>query len=71
MDKYLWERIRIFLSRDDLLKLRETSQFHTACEWFGRGWIVVLSPLVHVVRRPTWDLSKDLQKYPMEFGRIA
>ena len=33
---------------------RETSQFHAACEWFGLGW-TVLSPLVHVVRRPTWD----------------
>ena len=28
MDKYLWERIRIFLPRDDLLCLRETSEFH-------------------------------------------
>ena len=63
MDKYLLERIQIFLSRGDLLNLRETSQFHAACEWFGPGWTVVLSPLVHDVRRPTWDLSEDLQEY--------
>ena len=33
MDKYLWEHIQVFLSRDDFLNLRETSQFHAACEW--------------------------------------
>ena len=34
----------------------ETSQFHAACEWFGPGWTVILSPLVHILRRPAWDL---------------
>ena len=51
MDKYLWEHIQNFLSRDDLLCLRETSTFHATCEWFGLGWTVVLSPLAHVLRR--------------------
>ena len=55
MDKYLWEHVQIFLSRDDLLCLREVARFHATCEWFGPGWTVVLSPLVHVVRRPAWD----------------
>ena len=63
MEKYLWERIQNFLSRDDLLNLRETSQSHAAREWFGPGWTVVLSRLVHVIRRPSWDLSEDLRGY--------
>ena len=63
MDKYLWERIQIFLSRDDLLCLRETSKFHAACEWYGPGWTVILSPLVHIVRRPSWDLPKEFVRY--------
>ena len=45
------------------MNLRETSQFHAACDWFGPAWTVV-----HVVatgsRVLTWDLSKDLQGYP-------
>ena len=45
---------RFFLSRDDLLCLRETARFHATCEWFGPSWTVALSPLVHVVRRPAW-----------------
>ena len=49
------EHIQVFLSRDDLLNLRETSQFHAAREWFGPGWTVILSPLVHILRRPAWD----------------
>ena len=43
---------QFFFSRDDLLNLRRL---------FVAG--LVLSPLVHVVRRPTWDLSEDLQRY--------
>ena len=39
----------------DLLSLRETSRFHATCEWFGPRLTVVLSPLVHVLRRPSWD----------------
>ena len=63
MDKYLWEHIQIFLSLDDLLCLREVARFHATCEWFGPGWTVVLSPLVHVVRRPAWDQSQDLPRF--------
>ena len=55
MDKYLWEHVQIFLDRDDLLCLRETSQFHATCEWYGPGWTVILSPLVHILRRTSWD----------------
>ena len=51
IEKYLWERIQIFLYRDDLLCLRETSKFHAACECYGPGWTVILPPLVHIVRR--------------------
>ena len=63
MDEYLWERIQIFLSRDDFLNLRETSQFHAACEmvwtWLDRGFVAT-GP-----RCPTAScyLSGDLQKY--------
>ena len=48
--KYLLKRIQIFLPRDDLLNLRETSQFHAPSERFGPGWTVISSPLIHVVR---------------------
>ena len=48
MDEYLWEHIQIFLDRDDLLCLRETSQFNGSCEVYGLGWTVILSSLVHV-----------------------
>ena len=50
----MWERIQIVLSRDDLLNLRETSQFHAVCEWFGLGWtgFVATGP-----RHPTTDLG--------------
>ena len=51
MDKYLCEHIQIYLVRDDLLCLRVVTRFHATCEWFGPGWTVVPSPLVHVVRR--------------------
>ena len=50
MDEYLWDHIRIFLDRDDLLGLRETSQFHKRCEEYRLGWTVILSPVVHVLR---------------------
>ena len=60
VDKYLWERIRSFLSRDDLLCLRETSKFHAECELFGPSWTIVLSPLVHVLRRPSWGRHSDV-----------
>ena len=63
MDKYLWEHIQIYLDRDDLLCLRVVARFHATCEWFGPGWTVVLSPLVHVVRRPAWDQSQDLPRF--------
>ena len=32
LDKYLWERIQIFL--------RSASKFHASCGWFGPGWTV-------------------------------
>ena len=64
---FVGERIQMFLSRDDLLNPRETSQFQKACEWFGSGWTVILSPLIHVVRRPSWDLLEELMN-PTEFG---
>ena len=51
IDKYLWEGSQVFLTWSDLLSLRETSRFHSTCEWSGLGWTVVLSPLVHVLRR--------------------
>ena len=63
MDKYLCEHIQIFLVRDDLLLLRVVARFHATCEWFGPGWTVALSPLVHVVRRPAWDQSQDLPRF--------
>ena len=63
MDKYFLERIQIFLSRDDLFCLRETSQFHAACEWYGSGWPVSLSPPANFVRRPSWDLPQEYVKY--------
>ena len=63
MDKYLWEHIQIYLDRDDLLCLRVVARFHATCEWFGPGWTAVLSPLVHVVRRPAWDQSQDLPRF--------
>ena len=59
MDKIFVEHIQIFLDRNDLLCLRVVAHFHATCEWFGPGWTVVLSPLVHVVRRLAWDLSED------------
>ena len=37
MDRYLCERIRIFLFRDDLLSLRSAINLHASCEWFGPG----------------------------------
>ena len=43
MDTCLWEQVQILLSRDDLLNLRETWQFHAACEWFGPGWTLLFS----------------------------
>ena len=46
---------RIDVHWDDLLSLFETSRFDAACEWFGLGWTVVLSLLVHVLRHPCWD----------------
>ena len=36
------------LDRNDLLSVREASQFHATWEWFGLCWTVVLWPLVHV-----------------------
>ena len=62
-DKYLWEHVQIYLVRDDLLCLRVVARFHAVCEWFGPGWTVALSPLVHVVRRPAWDQSQDLPRF--------
>ena len=66
MDKYLCERLPIFLSGDDLLNLRDT-QFHVACEWFGLGWthFVATDPCC-----PTTVLG-FVRKFdePMEFGR--
>ena len=57
---------QIFLSRDDLLN--ETSQFHTACEWFGPGWtgFVATGPCC-----PTSDLGfiGRFARVTMEFGR--
>ena len=41
--KYVWEGIRIFLSLDDSLCLRETSTYHATCDWFRPGWTVALS----------------------------
>ena len=35
MDKYLWERIQIFLLRSELLSLRSASNFLASCEWYG------------------------------------
>ena len=55
MDKYSWERIRLFLPRDEWLSQRETSRFHITCDWFGLGWTVVRSPLVHVLHQLCWD----------------
>ena len=47
-------RICLMESVDDL-SLRETSKFDSTCEWFGPGWTVVVSPLVHLIRQPWWD----------------
>ena len=68
MDKNLWEHIQIHLGRDDLLCPRVVARFHATCEWFGPGWTVVLSPLVHVVRRPAWDQSQDLPRFLWSVG---
>ena len=46
------EGIQIFMFWDDW---RETPKFHATCEWFGPGWTVVRSPLVHVLSRPSCD----------------
>ena len=70
MDKYLWEHIQIYLDRDDLLCLREMSRFHATCEWFGPGWTVALSPLVHVVRRPAWGPIARLAEVPLGCGYL-
>ena len=37
----------MFLSRDDLLNLRDMSQFHAACEWFGPGWTDFVATCPH------------------------
>ena len=50
-----WEGIQIFLSRGDQLCLRATSKFQATCEWFGPNWVVVRSPLAHVLRGPSCD----------------
>ena len=52
---FVLDDIRIFLDREDLLCLMGTSQFHKRCEVYGQGWTVILSPLVHVLHRPSWD----------------
>ena len=62
MDKYLWERFLIFLSRDDLLNPRETSQFHAACEWYGLGLRFCRHWSMLSDDRPD-ILSEDLQGY--------
>ena len=59
MDKYLWERVSVLLSRNDLISLRETSRFQSTCEWLWLGWTVVLCPQVHVIRQPCWDNFSD------------
>ena len=66
MDKYLWERIQIFLSRHDLLNLRETSQFHAACDWFGPGWTVAILALAFSCsRRPLLSRGSSVRPISM------
>ena len=49
MDKYLWEGVQLVLDRCG------TSKFHATCEWSELGWTVVLSLLVHLLRRVGFD----------------
>ena len=51
-DAFRW--MDIFLGRHsltDLLSLRETSKFHSTCEWLGRGWTIALHSYTRSIGR--------------------